>query len=133
MLLALDPGKTTGWASYSPEDAAYLRGEVQPDEIWKLLEDTHATINETITKLIVERFVHRSKFKVDLTPVEVIGVVKEWARQTETMIIWQQPSQAKHFFTNDRLKERGVYLAGKPHANDALRHLLYYQDFGKGR
>lgn len=123
MLLAIDPGKTTGWVK-GPD--VWSGGQITPDEVWTLLTQL---MPDDI--LIVESFLYRSKFKVDLTPVEVIGVIKEYIRQHPgNKVIWQTPSQVKHFYTNDRLKERGRYTPGKQHQNDAMRHILYYMDFG---
>lgn len=81
--------------------------------------------------LVVERFDYRQgQAKAVLTGVEVIGIIKEWCRQKgrggPTM---QQGAQAKHYFTDPRLREAGLWKPGKryTHAMDALRHLLYYR------
>lgn len=41
-------------------------------------------------------------------------------------IVLQQPSNAKSFATNDRLKRWGVYEKGSDHKRDAMRHLALY-------
>lgn len=126
MILALDPGATTGWAR-GIDYAADGWGQVPDDNIWTLLENFYPSL------IVIEDFVYRGRLNIDFTPVEVIGVVKEWARQHRTELVWQTPSQVKHFFTNDRLKEREVYQPGMPHAMDAMRHLCYYLEFGRKR
>lgn len=125
MILALDPGKTTGYA-YQNAVGSFGFGELQQDSIW----DTLTTLEPDL--LIVESFQFRqARSKVNLTPNEVIGVIKEWARQKNVEIIWQTPSQAKHFFDDARLRERNLWATGMPHARDSVRHLLYYLEFGE--
>lgn len=126
-IIALDPGKVTGWASWTK--SFWAVGQVEPDGVWPtLLEDFR-----DIETLIVERFIHRPKFHVDLTPVEIIGIIKQFSWQYGIPIVWQTPSQAKHYFTNEKLKEMGLYTPGKTHGNDAMRHIQYYLEFGEGR
>lgn len=119
-IIALDPGKTVGWAGIANH---IYSGQHSVDELWDFLE-----YQQPIESLVVERF-HVRHMGVALDPVECIGVIKEWARQNKVIIHWQMPHQAKHFFTDARLREKGLYKKGKPHANDAVRHLLYYKKF----
>lgn len=130
-IIALDPGGTVGWASFeSPNNRdGYHSGQFASNETWAALSSVEV-FKQKPELLIVESFQYRSHLpKVDLTPVEVIGVVKEWAVQNEVPIVWQTPAQAKFYFTNERLKELHLHYKGHPHANDAMRHLLYYLNF----
>lgn len=125
-LLALDPGKTTGWCCDPPVELLETNhGQVEPDKVWLLLclyKPTH---------IVMETFVFRqAKSRINLVAVEVIGIVKEWARQYHAEVFEQTPSQAKHYFTDDRLKNRGLYFPGEQHARDAARHLCYIREFG---
>ena len=143
-LLALDPGATTGWATFikGVPGERYHSGQVSQDKVWDLLESakfmTGADEDMGVPfdlKIICESFQHRQLPKVDLSPVEVIGVVKEWARQNNVEIIWQTAAQGKAFWDNNRLAT--LDLLRKPqttwrHANDAMRHILWYLGFGKG-
>jgi len=128
-IIALDPGRTVGWATFKKPNArdGYKSGQIKWDATWSLLDS--ALIETHDIHLVVESFKHRQLPKIDYTPVEVIGVVKEWARQNDVNITWQTPSQAKFFWTDERLKDYTLYRPGKPHANDAMRHLLYYLNF----
>jgi hypothetical protein len=116
-ILALDPGGTIGYA-HRTRSGEILSGQVPREEVWLLLTamQPHG--------IVCESFKLRKLPKVDLAPVEVIGVVKEWARQNDVPIKWQDPAYAKTYFNDSRLKERGLHLPGRPHANDATRHLL---------
>lgn len=132
-LLAFDPGRTVGWATFQ-KPREYRSGQFPEDRTRVWLDAYHLLPGMTpIDLLIVERFTYRSNLpKADLTPVEVIGVIKEWSRQNHVDIVWQTPAQGKFYFTDDRLKEMELYRVGQPHANDATRHLLYYLGFGGG-
>lgn len=48
-------------------------------------------------------------------------------------ILWQSPSNAKGVMTDDRLRRAGLWIPGKDHARDAMRHLalLWRQVEGK--
>jgi hypothetical protein len=48
------------------------------------------------------------------------------------MVVMQTPSTGKSFYSNEQLKEKGVYKRGIPHGMDATRHLLHWFTFGAG-
>ena len=148
-LLSLDPGTTTGWAMFrKPNNRdGYTSGQIRDDQIWGLLETARwdsvdvvlplgdfvrTTKQKVDLTIICESFQYRQLPKAVLTPVEVIGVVKEWARQNEVEVIFQTPAQGKFYFSDTRLKAMGLWKPGKPHAMDAMRHLLYFLGFGQG-
>lgn len=123
MILWLDPGKTTGWARFSSRDSLPWKwGQVRQEHVWPLLE-TWSLYKEDL-HIGYESFKLRYGRYPDLSPVEVIGVIKEWARQKHIPISTQSPSEVMGFWTNERLKGMGLYQPGKPHAMDAMRHLL---------
>lgn len=145
-LLGLDPGATTGWALFikgAPTER-YRSGQVNQVKVWNLLNTAKFGADKDVAMgkedvsdltIICESFQHRQLPKVDLSPVEVIGVVKEWARQNTVEIIWQTPAQGKAFFDNNRLAALDVLKRPATtwrHANDAMRHIMWYLGFGKG-
>lgn len=120
-ILALDPGVTTGWASFSDGPTpTYDAGEIVIERVWGLLNELgpHRVVIEMFDGPV------RSKF-FDPTPYKVIGIVEEWCRHLAVEAEFQKASAVKHFFTDDRLRARDMYRKGRPHANDAMRHLLY--------
>lgn len=125
-LVALDPGGITGAALHT-RDGFQTFAQVAPEQVWIMLDNWKPEV------VVMESFLFRQRTKVDLTPVEVIGRVKEWCRQHDIDLVMQTPAQAKHFWTDEKLKERGVYNKGLPHANDAARHALYFLEFGAGK
>lgn len=139
IFLALDPGKRTGWCSGELQDGV-LR--LCPNEdnlslsvVFKMLAEFVDVGGEHV---IYEDFLFaQSRDKVDLTPVKVQGVIelyKEW-HEPYVQFHKQSPSVQgdKAFYTDDRLKELGVYWAhGKGHARSATKHLLNWANFGAG-
>lgn len=58
--------------------------------------------------------------------LEVIGMARWIATKHDLTILQPQMSAMMAIATDERLKLLGWYKAGKPHANDAARHLLRY-------
>ena len=71
---------------------------------------------------------------VVLVSKEYIGITKLWCdiRQKEYVEQKLHVVGPSAFWTDDKLKAIDLYAAGKPHRNDAVRHLLYYITFTLG-
>lgn len=140
-VLSLDPGGTTGYCYAQMQEGRLL---LTPGEDRFTHLDMAAVLESFIQKVqgkhvVYEGFDFRNAVRkgTDLTPVELIGIIKLYQGQYEPMVSFyeQRPSAqgAKAFFNNDRLKELGVYWAhGKGHARSATAHLLYWLNFGAG-
>lgn len=130
-ILFLDPGKTVGYAIDQGRDwrrhpRPYITGMVAHEALWKVLDDFKHRFGDL--EIGVEDYSPREGVAKDaLIAVEVIGVIKEWCRQNGVEIeVWQQPAEM-FYFTDERLKEAGLWDQGAfPHGMDALRHLLKY-------
>src|SRR5437870_3152547 len=103
IVVALDPGKTTG-AAYV-EKGLFMSEEMDQDEVWPFIKSFADYYHAARFLIVVESFLFRPRTKADLTPVEVIGCIKEQARQYGLEICWQTPSQVKAYFTDQRLEE----------------------------
>lgn len=126
MIVALDPGVTTGLACYEEDfHTKYRTAQLAPFDVWVYLE---GCLEYDKIDIVCESFQYRRLPSVNLEPVEVIGMVKlfHYINSQDTTLTFQTPHQRK-FFTDDRLKEYGLWEPGKPHAMDAMRHLLVYQ------
>lgn len=131
-VVALDPGRTTGYAMGDiSEDGHMIIATGQHK--WSQ-RDLHNNLEWYQPDYIVyETFEYRrKKDRADLYPRELIGVIELYADVENIRTHTQSPSSAMTYFTDTRLKEDGVYKPGKPHANDAARHLLYWFVFGPG-
>lgn len=126
-VVAFDPGETTGYAGYF--EGKFTHGQFPPKQTWAVLRALTPNV------IIIEKFVFRQqKTKVNYTPLEVIGRIRQWAEENDVPIAPEFTlSQVKHFFSDRRLKELGMWFTGEQHARDAARHLLYWREFGDGR
>jgi hypothetical protein len=119
-----DPGGDTGWALWNGEN--YSTGELAQHEVWDFLDHIRKAYPNAVFGY--EEFrVREDTNRADLSSVEVIGIIKEWARQKGVKVEDQHSSQAKHYFTDKRLKDAGLWVKGQPHGMDALRHLCYFR------
>lgn len=111
--------------------------------------DGHRAFRASLTAILSrdtiflgERFLflheNRDRTKIDFTPCEYIGVAKVYCQMNEIEMEWQNASQAcgvTAFWGDDKnggnakIKKLGLWQAGKTHAMDSLRHLLYYVSF----
>lgn len=135
-IIGIDPGVTTGICIYDSECARssgydwqfmQLGPTEHHEDLWDLL------LNEFPHVIVCESFSNRGKAAVDLIPREYIGVVKFYKQHIMDAtfdyreLIMQSPSQAKAFWTNDKLKACSLWKGtGLKHAMDATRHVLYY-------
>lgn len=126
-LMAFDPGVTTGVAWTTPQgtETAHIKGDLAHKMVWDVLE------NYKPEKIVCERFNYQRRDKVVLEPVSIIGAVKTWYEVRgislgSRSLTLQTPSQAMNLWTDSKLQKIGLWEPGRPHAMDALRHLLYY-------
>lgn len=122
-IVGIDPGKTTGFAFYSPDstECGCQQSDYTHDAFLQVLNYFHPDF------IVCESFVHTHRDAVDYTPVEYIGLVKWFVERRGIELIMQTPGYGKGYFTNEKLKKLGLYLAGKGHAMDAYRHLLQFR------
>lgn len=121
-ILAIDPGKTTGFSS-----SLGLAWELDLEhrELYDHLRDFH-TVQHKIVNLVCEAFLYRPNQATQYIAAELIGVVKEFSRRYEVHLTMQNPSDKKRWADKD-IKKLGLWLPGKGHAMDAVRHRLQFQ------
>jgi hypothetical protein len=150
-ILAVDPGVTTGIAGYNYNLHDWYTDQL-PFEPIKLYNFFMQHIGSRVmTTVICERFDYRpvGKYnfggsraipKVDLTPREVIGILKLACAFAGNEIVWQAPGDVNGqqgddkkdtevFWTDARVKTLGLYKPAHVHAMDAVKHILYYRSF----
>lgn len=127
-VLAVDPGKTSGWA-YWYDGAIIATGE---DEFIDLLTRTDMWI-EAIARgqgvIVCERYIINKgtlEKSRQYWSLEIIGALRYLCLKHDVEFVLQSPSDAKAFSDNEKLRRMDWYVRGKQHANDALRHLLLY-------
>lgn len=144
-IIALDPGKTTGWALMSIDRAAlaeptvpilssimhYAYGEIGGDDQDEF--DQVRWVGELLDAwpfavVVREDFILRTSNadRAVLSPVRVgFGIdFSAWVRGKRAFL--QQPSLAKSTATDERLRKWGLYRPGSEHARDATRHAITF-------
>lgn len=127
-IIGIDPGETTGLA-VCYIDAPLIQWEFEqigPQEHHLQLSDFLEA--HYPNKIVYERFENRGNQAARLVSCEYIGVIKRYdqAHHKHQELIVQSASQAKGFWTNDKLKACFLYKTNLKHAMDATRHVLYY-------
>lgn len=139
IILAVDPGKMTGWASYDTDRFMlhgaweapaneFLDGIVQWIEVSEPCDSK--VVFRPMVRIVVEKFVITTETAKKTQgeehwSIEQMGVLRHHARWAGMEFDGTQTlSNAGEFAPNKRLRDIGWYVPGKGHANDALRHLL---------
>jgi hypothetical protein len=139
-IVSFDPGGTTGYTFaqiYGLGDpSANTLLKVDPDQS-KLTHyelDRLLAINLYPDVIICESFEYRNRARAGLVLVscELIGVIKLYSQQYNVPLFMQTAAQGKGHFKDEIIKNMGLWIKGKPHAMDSLRHVLQWFTFGSG-
>lgn len=138
LIIAIDPGKTTGVASMRLTDDRFkLVGRWEfpdPDTVWEHLKQVIEEAKKGHEDVVVlcESFELRPDVvNPDETPKYIIKDLNRYV-EPEHPIEYQMASQAKvgippgRSGKRDRLHAFGLHQRGYRHANDAIRHILVY-------
>jgi hypothetical protein len=146
--IALDPGVTTGFAigeiTHTEED---LLDGSPIGLMWVQTAQAKLSHKELMDYLVAlrphhiicESFEYRNQARTGLVlkSKELIGIVELYAQMQagKCELKMQPPGHVigkDAYFTDDRLKRSGIYRKGQIHANEAVKHLLYWFQFGAG-
>ena len=135
----MDPGETTGWA-------LFRHGQLQAWGQWPtpgpadLADSIYALTAEAgpLSRLVYEEYrVRGNKFNEhvgsEVVTIQHIGAIKVVADELGVPLTKQTAGMAKGFATDAKLRNWGLYQRGLKHANDAIRHGVYYLLFAYGR
>lgn len=127
MIIAVDPGKNTGIATFDRVEGTVkatqdLDQQMTCDMVYELMMVSHVEL------VVCESFTVTGSKVVTFQPysLEIIGMLRWLCERNDVPFVEQTPRDAKTFATDDRLRKMGWYLPGKKHANDAQRHLFLY-------
>jgi hypothetical protein len=131
-VITIDPGLMTGYTYAEIGESKKLR--FYPFQMMDDVQDLYNRLTDFKPKYIVyESFEFRKGVKgVDLFPRELIGIINLYSLQSGAPPFKQSPAQAKTYYSNEVLKQLGLYVRGMPHGMDATRHLLQWCMFGYG-
>ena len=133
IVLAVDPGKTTGLAvlSYDTEPELVSSHELSQFEFGRVIDEFFQTVELKHVEVVCERFVINAQtVKNSQAPfsLEQIGILKYLVHRhglDPEKIYFQSPSDAKKLFPNEALKKLDMWhKGGGGHALDAVRHGL---------
>lgn len=149
-ILWLDPGGTTGWALYTCDlmsmgegtpwehhnvkwNSGHLGPEQHHCQLWSLIGACH-TDNYILGYESFEFRQGKQRAKIVLDSKEYIGLCKLYACLTNPTVpvelISQTAATGKGFWSDEKLKQVGLFTPAMRHAMDATRHLLHYLTFG---
>ena len=149
-VIAIDPGGTTGWAKGLIREGRM--GVTAGQDEWNHIQIYNALDLYKPDIIVCERFDFRKRGvkqqeAANLISREYIGVIHFYV-QTQNLklhstpqssyervsLFMQMPSEGVggYWKEDSKLKEDGVFNIGKPHANDATRHLLQWFTFKEG-
>jgi len=138
-VVAVDPGETTGIAHFRDGvliQAEQLQTKDAPSGAY-LVWDWAVECN--VRWLVVEEYrVYAWKSKdhswSTMHTSRLIGGIDTlaypWIRSGKVSSYKQSAQTAKTFCTDERLEEWGLWIPGKQHARDAIRHACYFSLFG---
>lgn len=147
LLLALDPGETTGWSLWkSTKDEVELLecGQVKTWDLPDAIESFDRLINKLLfthnsggwnIRVVFELYsVYEWKSQdhswSEVPTIQVIGCLRTLLIKNEVPYSSQTAQIAKNFMTDNKLKSWGLWQEGQRHARDSIRHGAYYLCFG---
>lgn len=125
-VLAVDPGKMTGWADWKGPDGL-AAGQMPHFEFLRFAEQLIA--GQHVSAVVCEDFIITMgtlKKSRETWSLEQIGCIRYWCDKHRVPLVMQTPAQAKAFSTDDKVQALGWWQPGLEHANDALRHLVLH-------
>jgi len=124
MIFAIDPGGTTGLATYSRENGLRVM-QGPPYEIIEWVEANVRTADLVVCEsFTIGQGTLKKSREGSNTAIETIGVIRWLAYRAGVGFRLQSPAEAKGFSTNFKLRAVGWYDGIPEHARDAARHLL---------
>jgi sulfur transfer complex TusBCD TusB component (DsrH family) len=137
-ILAIDPGVTTGYCQAKLDNGILL---MAPRETKLTLLKMETMLLDAINRypqslhIIYEDFQYRNVARtgLNLYPVKLIGVIELVQEKYPSVGFYKQSaSTGKGYWSDEALREIGVYQRGTPHGRDAQRHLLHWLAFKEG-
>jgi hypothetical protein len=139
VLLAIDPGETTGITLIERKgEEVFLEHQAQL-VTWPFPLGSDALRDQfdcpELDAVVYEAYhiyawrLHEHEFS-EVPTIQLIGVLKHLAHQACIPAYVQTAQVGKGFFTDDKLKAFDMYFPGMPHARDSLRHAAQWLMFG---
>jgi len=141
ILLALDPGETTGWCVWRCEpgedDVMIACGQMPSWPIQECVKNFQVLLNQYQPTYVVYEQYRVYEWKTDshswsdVPTLRIIGSMETFFLLRNIPYSHQTPQVAKHFVSDDKLKGWHLYDKGQRHSRDAMRHATYFLCFGQ--
>lgn len=133
-LVALDPGETTGYAEFVSGLLVYHE-ELKTFDIPTAVGPLEVILIGAPAVVVENYQVYKWRMKQHVgdtlhTP-RLIGCIETLCALSGIRPTKQLAQNAKKFVTDEKLKAWDMYVKGKPHARDAIRHGIFYLLFHK--
>lgn len=142
--LSLDPGGTTGWASFQPSTGLFEWGKLVYDTdrteghhlaLWYLLKTWRDADPDGYLTIICEKFNYQRRdvtkgIQLELISRNYIGIVELFCKmhRKDTYLFMHELGFKTFWLKNDKIKQIGMWPTSQ-HERDALSHLLYHLTF----
>ena len=128
MILAIDPGETSGWASFRPDGSFVARGQFAFDDMLEFLGGFGSTgpheRQTSVETFVIETYTHdpgRQKRGSTFKTVQIIGAIKLRALQLGAEVV----------MVGREAKTMGaIYTGEEPPRNHKLSHQVDAQNLG---
>lgn len=135
-MLCFDPGNTTGIAYFEGMELKHVE-QIRTNTIAEGTDRFEELLSYYKPTVVVVEDYRIYSWKRDdhawseLHTAKLVGLLESFCHTKFILYINQTGHQAKTFCPDNKLQEWGLYVQGKKHARDAIRHGCYYLLFGK--
>lgn len=130
LIIGIDPGDTTGVCKFESGALKYS-SQLAGEHIEVVRQIADLICEELVDLVICEDYrvyewkaMQHSNSRVDT--LRKIGMIEYLCDSIDIPLVLQSASEGKSFVSDYRLKQWGMFKSGKPHANDAIRHVAHY-------
>jgi hypothetical protein len=128
VIIAVDPGKNTGWCLYDHGGDGFVIIQQDVDQ-QQVCDSIFSTLKMyDVSAIVCESYTVTGSRVVKFQPysLEIIGFLRWLAAHEGIDFVLQKPGDAKKIGSDDRIKKWGEWFSSRPHANDAQRHAFLY-------
>lgn len=134
IILAVDPGGTTGFATWDYDETRVPEEQFaawdDPDR-FNAIETVRERIVTGVEIVVCESFqlsmnTLKKSTAGSLETIEMIGALRWVCHKRGVEFVTQKPSDAAGFSTPEKLKAIGWWTPGSDHARSATKHLILY-------
>ncbi len=134
LIIGIDPGETTGLCVFINKPIPFIRQHQRNTSIieWgvdcynEVIPDDMSDVVVVIESYRIYSWKTKQHTWASLLTPRLIGCAETLCRLKKVPLIQQSAQQGKGFVTDERLKQWGLYIPGRPHACDATRHVLQF-------